>query len=64
MEEDTFVLGDEVKMKMSDEKGVVQGVVHYLYAPTSYYVMYKAADGRQASRWWEAQALEKVEKPE
>ena len=55
-------LGERVKLIESDEMGVVDGRAEYVDSPASYYVMYKAADGRQTTRWWEERHLMSLEK--
>ena len=60
MKDDKFKLAEIVKMKMSDEKGIVDGIAHYLHTTTSYHVTYKDADGRQVSGWWSGGQLETV----
>ncbi len=56
-----FELFEEVKMKMSEERGVIIGVAHYAERPSQYYVRYKDARGSQVEVWWEFKALVLVE---
>ena len=53
----TFHLGDKVRLAVSGERGEVVGIAIYSEQPESYYVRYKAADGRQVETWWMAGAL-------
>lgn len=55
--EGAFALRQVVKLKESDESGTVLGVAFYDHLPPSYFVRYKAADGRQIERWWDEGAL-------
>lgn len=50
-------LGEKVKLTTSDEVGTIVGRAQYLQSEPSYYVRYKAADGRQTECWWAASAL-------
>ena len=51
MAEFRYNLGDRVELKESGESGEVIGRAEYAYAESSYYVRYKAADGRQVDNW-------------
>ncbi|QOV92610.1 hypothetical protein [Novosphingobium sp. ES2-1] len=53
-----FGLGEKVSLDQSKETGIVIGVATYLDAETSYFVRYKAADGRQVEHWWNESAIE------
>ena len=53
MENNTEIkLGSKVKLALSDEAGVVKGLVNYLNQDPMAYVMYLAGDGRQVTDWW------------
>jgi len=47
-----YELGQQVELKLSQESGYVEGRAEYQVSEKSYYVLYKAADGRQVSAWW------------
>lgn len=57
MEGFTFSLGQEVKVTISGEKGVVYGRAQYRHSENSYWIHYKAADGRAQDAWWEESKL-------
>lgn len=46
-----YELGQKVKIIISGEVGHIKGRAQYSDEVDSYYVMYKAADGR-ATKWW------------
>lgn len=46
-----YELGQEVEIIISGEKGYIKARAEYLDDMSSYFVMYKAADGR-ATTWW------------
>lgn len=46
-----FDLNQEVVIKVSGEKGRIEGRAEYVSEGNGYYVHYRAADGRSASRW-------------
>ena len=50
-------LGAMVKLITSDEVGTIVGRAEYLNSEPSYYVRYKAADGRQTECWWSSSAV-------
>ncbi len=55
-----FDLNQNVKLKLSEERGVIIGRGEYTERPPCYMVRYVAADGRQVEDWWNADALEAV----
>jgi hypothetical protein len=52
-----FKLGDRVTIVESGESGEVIGRADYAIADNSYYLRYKAADGRAVEGWWTETAL-------
>ncbi|MEA3389176.1 MAG: hypothetical protein U9R64_07885 [Pseudomonadota bacterium] len=52
-----FQLGQLVSLKTSGEEGHVIGRAEYEASEPSYYVRYRAADGRQVEAWWGESAL-------
>jgi len=52
-----FDLGQRVTIGASGETGVVIGRADYAEMRNSYYVRYKAADGRAVEQWWSEPAL-------
>lgn len=57
-----FCIGDKVKIAVSGEEGEVIGRAEYAASEDSYYLRYKAGDGRAIEAWWPVSALELVEK--
>lgn len=57
-----FALEDNVSLKYSDETGVIIGRAQYVTSENTYYVIYKAGDGRQTTSWWEESQIDKVVK--
>lgn len=56
-----FCLGQQVKITCSGETGQVIGRAQYATTDDdSYYIRYKAADGRATEAWWQGSALEPV----
>lgn len=53
-----FNLGQQVVIAASGETGEVTGRAEYATAECSYYVRYKAADGRATENWWTESALQ------
>lgn len=47
-----FQLGQAVRMAVSEEAGNVEARAEYLNSENQYYILYKAADGRQVTAWW------------
>ena len=47
-----FELGDRVRLAESEENGVIIGRAEYMNGENSYFVRYKAGDGRQVDVWW------------
>jgi hypothetical protein len=52
-----FKLEDMVKLDQSNEVGVIVGRAHYVDSNPTYYIRYKAADGRLIESWWNESAL-------
>jgi hypothetical protein len=55
-----FQLGEPVKIDISGEAGEVIGRTEYLATPPQYFVLFKAADGRAVTAWWEADFLSSI----
>ena len=56
-----YLLGERVKITCSGEVGEVTGRAEYFSTDEeSYYIRYKAADGRATEAWWGGSALEPV----
>lgn len=53
-----FSLKQVVKLVESGEVGTIIGRAEYATSEPSYYVRYKAADGRQVECWWGETAIE------
>lgn len=52
-----FDLDQQVMMRMTSEQGVVKGRAEYTNEQNKYWVLYKAADGRQVTGWWDESDL-------
>lgn len=52
-----FKLGESVTIKVSGEQGHIQGRAHYVDSNPQYHVLYKSADGRAVTAWWDESAL-------
>ena len=52
-----FELGQQVKLTGSGEQGYVAGRAEYQDSPPSYFIRYRAADGRLTEAWWSGSAL-------
>lgn len=52
-----FSLGTNVVITASGETGEVIGRAEYLTSEPSYFVRYRASDGRAVQQWWEQSAL-------
>ena len=52
-----FELGQLVTIAASGERGVVKGRGEYTNSANTYYLQYKAADGRACTVWWDEDAL-------
>ncbi|KQP37580.1 hypothetical protein [Pseudorhodoferax sp. Leaf274] len=50
-------LGARVRIDCSGEEGEVRGRAEYVDAESTYFVHYKAADGRATEAWWRETAL-------
>lgn len=55
-----FELDEDVRLLMSQERGVIKGRAQYLHGENQYYILYKAADGRQVESWWGESAVDKI----
>lgn len=53
-----YQLGQTVKLALSDEQGVIRSRAEHVTGEPHYYLLYKAADGRQVEAWWIESALE------
>jgi hypothetical protein len=53
-----FDLKARVKMVHSDEAGEVIGRAEHTNCENQYYVLYKAATGRQVTSWWDESQIE------
>lgn len=54
-----YEIGESVKMALTEERGVVTARAEYQSQAPQYYVLYKAADGRQVENWFSDYALSK-----
>ena len=52
-----FSLGQQVVITASGEEGQVVGRAEYSNCSNSYYVRYRARDGRATEAWWTEDAL-------
>lgn len=52
-----FAIGQEVTIDSSGESGTVIGRAKYIISTNSYFVRYKASDGRATEAWWQQDAL-------
>lgn len=52
-----FPLGNTVTIKCSGEAGRVIGRAEYENSENSYFVRYRAGDGRAVETWWNESAL-------
>lgn len=57
MDDLKYQIGQRISLTESDEEGYVVGRAEYENAEPSYYVRYRAADGRQSECWWSESAL-------
>lgn len=53
-----FELQAKVSISASEETGVVIGRAEYSTTEPSYYIRYRAADGRAVESWWSESALQ------
>jgi len=60
-EEFTFELKARVRIIASGEVGEVIGRAEYSHADDSYFIRYKAGDGRAVESWWNDDAIEAAE---
>lgn len=56
-----FHLGDTARIKVSGEQGEVTGCADYKDGQNGFLLRYQNAAGVACSKWWGADALEKVE---
>lgn len=54
-------LGQKVKVIISTEEGIVKGRAEYPDSPNSYYVHYRAADGRAVNSWFNEDELTSIQ---
>lgn len=52
-----FNLGQQVVIDESGESGVITARAEYQASQNSYFLRYKAADGRAVQAWWDEDAL-------
>jgi hypothetical protein len=52
-----YQLGETVCLVTSEEQGEIIGRAEYAHSEPSYYVRYRAADGRQVEGWWGQSAI-------
>jgi len=52
-----FSLSQVVKIDTSEEVGTILGRAEYSHSENTYYIHYKAADGRAVTAWWEESLL-------
>lgn len=52
-----FSLGQQVAITASGEQGQVIGRAEYSNSTNTYYVRYRASDGRATEAWWNEDAL-------
>ncbi|MBU9153153.1 hypothetical protein KTD28_00860 [Burkholderia gladioli] len=56
----SFNLGERVAIAASGETGEIIGRADYTESADSYFVRYKAADGRAVEAWWSEGALDSL----
>jgi hypothetical protein len=54
-------IGQRVELVESGEQGKIVGRAEFAEDAETYYVQYKAADGRLTRSWWPASALKVVD---
>lgn len=52
-----FELADKVTVSVSGEVGEIKGRAEYKTGPNQYWIIYKAADGRAVTSWFDAEDL-------
>lgn len=57
MNELKYQLNERVKIRASEEEGEIVGRAEYSNCDPSYFVRYKAADGRAVEQWWTQDAI-------
>jgi len=50
----------KVKLIHSEESGEVIGRAEHVNGEDQYYLVYKAADGRQVTAWWDERHIEAI----
>jgi hypothetical protein len=55
-----FELHQEVKMLLSEERGVIRGRAEYANSSDNYLVMYKNSAGAQVTDWWSGESIEAI----
>jgi len=55
-----FNLKENVTLVHSDESGEVIGRAEHTTCENQYHVVYKAADGRQVTSWWDESLIAKA----
>lgn len=58
-----FDLGDTARIKVSGEQGEVIGRADYKHDQNYFQIRYEAANGTATTKYWGADALEKVNNP-
>lgn len=53
MREFKYDLGQKVEVIASGENGYVKARAQYMVEPNGYLILYKAADGRAVTAWWQ-----------
>lgn len=55
-----YDLGQEVRIIASGETGYVKGRAEYTDDANGYLILYKAADGRAVTAWWQEADIQSV----
>ncbi len=53
-----FELNESVKMRLTDERGVIRARAQYSDCADAYLIVFKAADGCQIENWWQESYIE------
>lgn len=56
-----FSLGQRVEIKASGESGYVKGRAQYTDDANGYLILYKAADGRAVTAWWQESDIRSID---
>ncbi|AXY32654.1 hypothetical protein CEQ20_03990 [Yersinia pseudotuberculosis] len=56
-----YELGQSVSVSISGEQGHIKGRAEYSQLNNSYYIHYKAADGRAVDSWFDESEISPVE---